>query len=1613
MFHGDAAGTGFDQNETVLTPANVASSFGQVWQSPVLDGAVYATPLSMDSLLIKDAVNGVNGNAANNAGDGIQSAAYVGKTLGVAFAATGGGSIYAIAAQDTNGTTGIAPGTILWKTHLGTAYAGVDGNSIGVLGTPVIDLASGRFYVAASVTDYLSSSGNPNHGGNNFEVFALNLSDGSLVPGYPLIYTQALLDTINQNYLASPAFASASVSAGVVTITTTAASGFSAGQTVVNVGVGSGYDGTFTITGANTSNNTFTYSDANASGTVTSSSTALIKVAVAFSSSGADQRGALKLSADGSILYVDFACYGSSNGGWMTTVATGMTNGASNGQTPAIVSSYSSIDTTAVIANGGMWGAGGPVVDASGNVFVTTGDSPSGTGNPLGTWGNSVLEWGPGQTLVLTGVYTPWNYPKQDTIDSDMGGGSPILVTLPAGSSTTTELLATGGKQGNGYLVDAGNHLNNPTANPNGSPASYPASLTQRPPGTESPNQDASLYQLGTAGNRTYWTTNNQGQTIGPQDGPLALFGPYNESSASGNTAKARDTPASFTGPDGNQYIIWAGASKAGVGSSTPVAPSLIETEIVHSAGQPAYLQIVAQNTAVMSNPGSNLITSNGTSNEIDWIVDEGQQRTDGTTSYSDGSPVLYAYNALTMQPLWNSAYEELGVPGGKYNSIAVSRGDVYVGTDRIQAFGLTTNTIVDDSVTGSGMNQFTYVGSGWTHITGSATMGSFDETVSTDNVQGDYATLQFTGSAINVYANELTTYGTATFWIDGGGTQTVTLNPAHSSPNGAGAGNVLVYTVSGLGAGTHTLKILNNATSNIISIDRVQITPLATANASLGVSITDGNVVPVAMGVVPYTINYNNAGVLDSAPVFTGTTTTGKATVTGIFSTSGLYAGLSVTGTGIPANSQIQSVDSQTQVTLTNSATASGTISITPVGTGTGVNATGVVLTETVQANTTADLANSTPGWTLVSGGGGAGSVYTFSVGNLNAGVTGSVVFSVDLNASIPTGTTTVSNNVSITDSAADTASATRTTPIPPPAESSLIFSQEPPAVGSAGIALSPAVTVSIDDQFGNVYTADSSSTVQLTLNGGTLSGGGNTATATASNGVATFNNLVLSASGTYTLTATDGALTSTNSSSFFIANSAKLGFLQQPTQTTAGVAVNPAVTVAVESQSGSTITTDTSTVILTINQGSFANGSTTVAAQCVNGVATFNNLVIDATGSYTLVATDGGLQQAQSNSFNIVAIASHLVFTQQPNNTHLGEAVNPSVAVSLEDGFGNVATGDSSNVTLTLAGATFFGGGTTVTVAAINGVASFNNLVVSATGTYTLTATDSSLTSAISNSFVIGTHALTTIDDNNTNNTGAIPQVVYSGAWSQSSTSLANNFGGTVTSDNTGGDNATVTFTGTLITLYAVESPTSGSAQVFIDGNDPIQVNLSSAIAMIAPVFTSALLAAGSHTIVVKVASGNVAIDDFVVGTATPTLAWATPADLVYGTARNGLAVGCLCCELRKLPRHVYVHSVAGYDIACRPKRAIERDVRANGFSELRHGKRPSADQCGEGHADHHVERPQHRYDLWPGAQFRAIERHGQRSREHRLHARPQHGPADGRQVPSESDVHPNGYD
>jgi hypothetical protein len=63
-----------------------------------------------------------------------------------------------------------------------------------------------------------------------------------------------------------------------------------------------------------------------------------------------------------------------------------------------------------------------------------------------------------------------------------------------------------------------------------------------------------------------------------------------------------------------------------------------------------------------------------------------------------------------------------------------------------------------------------------------------------------------------------------------------------------------------------------------------------------------------------------------------TGTTTSGSALLTALSSTANLSAGDAVSGTGIPANTSIQSVDSSTQVTMTANATATATsITFTP----------------------------------------------------------------------------------------------------------------------------------------------------------------------------------------------------------------------------------------------------------------------------------------------------------------------------------------------------------------------------------------------------------------------------------------------------------------------------------------------------------------------------------------------------------------------------------------------------------------------------------------------------------------------------------------------------------
>ncbi len=83
------------------------------------------------------------------------------------------------------------------------------------------------------------------------------------------------------------------------------------------------------------------------------------------------------------------------------------------------------------------------------------------------------------------------------------------------------------------------------------------------------------------------------------------------------------------------------------------------------------------------------------------------------------------------------------------------------------------------------------------------------------------------------------------------------------------------------------------------------------------------------------------------------------------------------------------------------------------------------------------------------------------------------------------------------------------------------------------------------------------------------------------------------------------------------------------------------------------------------------------------------------------------------------------HLAFTMQPSNTQAGQAMS-DVVVQVQDVGNSAVVGNSDNMKLTLNHGQFEDTTTSVTVAAVDGVATFSGLKIDQAGNYTLTAHD-----------------------------------------------------------------------------------------------------------------------------------------------------------------------------------------------------------------------------------------------------------------------------------------------
>ena len=558
-FHGDRQRTGWIASETTLTPAAVAGgTFGPVWNSPQFDSVtiggttfpphLYASPLYADHVTMT-------------------GGAFAGMTFHTVFAASSNGFVYAVNAGNLDRRSPPAPGTILWKRQLNTPTGNLDGGiPLGILGTPVIDLAATPplLYVASADAT------------QRWQVFAVDITNGNILPGWPVTINNDTLAPINRN---GPAL----------------------------------WQGTVQMS----------------------------------------QRGGLNLSLDGRLLYVPFGAYNDLGAGWMVAVDTA---------TPKLASAFAGAPSSVAFANGGMWASGGPAVDEQGNVYSTTGNGTTDTTNVPGYWGQSVLVWAPGAPLTLVGTYTPWNYCQMDQGDVDLAGGAVVILPdLGKANTSTPRLITFGGKQGNQYLVDR-DHM--------------PGGLVSRAPCSNSPATELSLVPPGP-------------QPQFAERGPLNVFGPYSENYAMVDYAKGRSTGAFFRAADGSNYLFVTGSSKAAVNSTVTVPPCLVRLRIVTSPGQPAYLAVDAsENTFGFLSPGSPWITSDGPNHAILWVLVANVTRSDSLVGANVRHPILYALDPMTLKALWISTPAMLNV-GGKYNAPGFGHGTVFVGTDRIQAFGL------------------------------------------------------------------------------------------------------------------------------------------------------------------------------------------------------------------------------------------------------------------------------------------------------------------------------------------------------------------------------------------------------------------------------------------------------------------------------------------------------------------------------------------------------------------------------------------------------------------------------------------------------------------------------------------------------------------------------------------------------------------------------------------------------------------------------------------------------------------------------------------------------------------------------------------------------------
>jgi adhesin/invasin len=241
----------------------------------------------------------------------------------------------------------------------------------------------------------------------------------------------------------------------------------------------------------------------------------------------------------------------------------------------------------------------------------------------------------------------------------------------------------------------------------------------------------------------------------------------------------------------------------------------------------------------------------------------------------------------------------------------------------------------------------------------------------------------------------------------------------------------------------------------------------------------------------------------------------------------------------------------------------------------------------------------------------------------------------------------------------------------------------------------------VLVTDAFANPL---SGITVTFTAPGSGASAALTAATATTdANGHASVAATANSVVGSYTVTASVAGVTS--AASFALTNvsggGAILTFTMQPVNTPAGTTI-PSVSVRFTDSGGNPVSGAPVSLAQTGGLGSLIG--TLTATTNANGTATFNDLRIDQTGSYQLVATTGGIS-ALSTTFQIGPAVGRSITAVEGNgqSAAAGDPYAIPLKVSVKDGLGNPVPGAQVTFTAPTTGASVtFSGSATVSTGA-----------------------------------------------------------------------------------------------------------------------------------------------------------------------------------------------------------------------------------------------------------------------------------------------------------------------